>query len=209
MKSDAQKLQEHQHAVAVGGAKGLFAGLAAALPASYIANQRWHYYRTLPPSLKALGVVVVALPSFVISAETSGRRFEEQKWHDTGKQELETVRSRADARWESMTVTQKVLDVTARHQFSVIAGCWALGIAGAFGAIMRNPYQSLSQKVVQARMWSQGMTIGIVVAAAAISRSQNYRRDLGDAYHPVANTDHSWADIIAAGEQRKAQARAE
>jgi hypothetical protein len=38
-----------------------------------------------------------------------------------------------------MTLSQKVVDFTARHQFSVIAGCWALGIAGAFGAIMRNP----------------------------------------------------------------------
>jgi hypothetical protein len=64
-----------------------------------------------------------------------------------------------------MTLSQKAVDFTARHQFSVIAGCWALGIAGAFGGIMRDPcvdlhsqsrmmiihysrrYQSLSQKV--------------------------------------------------------------
>jgi hypothetical protein len=38
-----------------------------------------------------------------------------------------------------MTFSQKAVDFTARHQFSAIAGCWALGIAGAFGVIMRNP----------------------------------------------------------------------
>ena len=38
-----------------------------------------------------------------------------------------------------MTFSQKAVDFTARHQFSAIASCWALGIAGAFGVIMRNP----------------------------------------------------------------------
>ena len=38
-----------------------------------------------------------------------------------------------------MTLSQKAVDFTARHQFSTIAGCWALGITGAFGTIMRNP----------------------------------------------------------------------
>jgi len=49
------------------------------------------------------------------------------------------VKRRVETGWQSMTLSQKVVDFTARHQFSAIAGCWALGIAGAFGAIMRNP----------------------------------------------------------------------
>jgi hypothetical protein len=49
------------------------------------------------------------------------------------------IKHRERTTWHDMTLTQKVVDFTARHQFSAIAGCWALGIAGAFGAIMRNP----------------------------------------------------------------------
>ena len=45
-----------------------------------------------------------------------------------------------------MTFSQKTVDFTARHQFSAIAGCWALGIAGAFGVIMRNPYVAREKK---------------------------------------------------------------
>jgi len=96
-----------------------------------------------------------------------------------------------------MTFSQKAVDFTARHQFSTIAGCWALGIAGAFGMIMRNPYQSLSQKIVQARMWSQGITIGVVITAAAVTRTRMYRRDSGDVGRVVTSGDHSWQDKVA------------
>lgn len=43
-----------------------------------------------------------------------------------------------------MTLSQKAVDFMARHQFSTIAGCWALGITGAFGMIMRNPWAGYS-----------------------------------------------------------------
>ncbi|KAI0268217.1 hypothetical protein BC834DRAFT_821675, partial [Gloeopeniophorella convolvens] len=202
----AERLREHQHAVAIGGAQGFLGSMAVALPASYIANKRWPYYRSLPPSLKAFGVVLAVVPSFVITAERAGRRFERSEWDGAGNDQLALIKRREEAKWENLTITQKVVDFTARHQFSAIAGCWALGVAGAFGAIcVIRAYQSMSQKVVQARMWSQGLTIGVVIAAAAVGRTRMYKRDEGDAARPV-NTDHSWQDIVKASEERKAQA---
>jgi hypothetical protein len=44
-------------------------------------------------------------------------------------------------------------------------------------------------------MWSQGITIGVVIAAAAVSRTRMYRRDVGDVGRPV-NRDHSWREVI-------------
>jgi hypothetical protein len=49
------------------------------------------------------------------------------------------IKRREEVKWHHMSLSQKVVDWTARHQFSAIAGCWALGITGAFGVIMRNP----------------------------------------------------------------------
>jgi len=193
--SQAEKLRDHQYAVAVGGAQGFLGSLAAALPATYVANKRWPYYRNLPPSLKAFGIVMTVVPAFVIAGETAGRRFERNNWEKANPDQVALIKHRDDTMWSNMSLSQKVVDFTARHQYSVIAGCWALGIAGAFGVIMRNPYQSLSQKVVQARMWSQGITIGVVIAAAAVTRSRIYRRDEGDVGRPV-NYDHSWREVI-------------
>ena len=57
----------------------------------------------------------------------------------------------------------------------------------------------LSWEIVQARMWSQGITIGVVIAAAAVSRTRMYRRDEGDVGRPV-NRDHSWRDALGLSE---------
>ena len=51
-----------------------------AFPASFLLQKRWPYYQHLPPSLKALGIILVVVPSFVISAEHAGRRFEREQW---------------------------------------------------------------------------------------------------------------------------------
>lgn len=53
------------------------------LPASYIVNKRWPYYRNLPPSMKAFGVVMAVVPAFIIAGETAGRRYEQDNWRVT------------------------------------------------------------------------------------------------------------------------------
>ena len=75
-----EELKGHQHATVIGGAKGFFGGLAVALPVSAVAQRRWAYYRSLPLSIKALGVVSVVVPAFVIAAEQAGHAFERQQW---------------------------------------------------------------------------------------------------------------------------------
>jgi hypothetical protein len=75
-----EELKEHQRATIVGGAKGFLGGLAVALPASAFAQRRSPYYRSLPLSIKALGVVSVVVPAFVITAEQAGHAFERQQW---------------------------------------------------------------------------------------------------------------------------------
>ncbi|KAK7696007.1 hypothetical protein QCA50_000647 [Cerrena zonata] len=184
-----------QRATVSGGAKGFFGGLTAALPVSYLLHRRWPYYQHLPLSLKALGVVVIVVPSFVISAERAGQRFEREQWTGMGKIELETIQSREQARWDSMTLGQKVRDVAVRHEYGMIGGGWAASMLVAWGMIMRNPYQSIPQKIVQARMWAQGLTIGVLIAAGVLTHSMRTKQeDEGPVRHLPA--DHSWRDIV-------------
>lgn len=90
---------------------------------------------------------MVVVPSFVISAEHAGTQFERDRWSGVGKQELDTIQARQDARWDSMTTSQKIGDVAQRHEYGIILSGWAASLAGSFGIIMRNKYQTMPQKV--------------------------------------------------------------
>ncbi|KAI0677095.1 hypothetical protein C8Q78DRAFT_987559 [Trametes maxima] len=207
MKSKEEQ-DAQQRATTEGGLKGFAGGLAFALPASYILHRRWPYYRSLPPSLKALGVILVAVPSFVISAEHAGQRFEEERWTGVGKAELDAVQARQKVKWESMTASQKISDFAKRHEYGIILSSWAAALVGSFSYIMRDPYQSAPQKIVQARMWAQGLTIGIIIAAGVLTHSQRTREYDAEEDHRFRHIapDHSWKDILDQEEKEQAQA---
>ncbi|EED81271.1 predicted protein [Postia placenta Mad-698-R] len=176
MKIVTKEEQDAQmRATIVGGAKGFAGGLAVALPLSYLLNRRVQHYRHLPPSLKAFGVILIAVPSFVINAEHAGLNYEKQNWHASSYS-------------------------AARHEYGFIGGAWAATMVGAFGYIMRNPYQTLPQKVVQARMWAQGLTIGVLIAAGALTHARK-AKEVDEFGHRHIEPDHSWRDIVAQEEK--------
>ena len=87
------------------------------------------------------------MPSFVISAERHGQAFERAHWTGAGKDELDTLEAREEARWAGLTVREKILDTARRHQYGCILGGWSASMVAAFGIIARNRYQTLPQKV--------------------------------------------------------------
>ncbi|TFY51374.1 hypothetical protein EVJ58_g10605 [Rhodofomes roseus] len=135
---DERKAQ--MHATIIGGAKGFAGGLGFALPTSYLLNRRWAYYRQLPPSIKAFGVILVAVPAFVINAEHAGLRYEKEHWSDVGAHELDIRKQREQERWDKMGPVEKLADVVGRHEYGFIGGAWAATMAGSFGWIMRDKY---------------------------------------------------------------------
>ncbi|THG97614.1 hypothetical protein EW026_g4411 [Hermanssonia centrifuga] len=201
-----EEADAQQRATISGGIKGFLGGSAVALPISYLLQRKWAYYHALPPSLKAFGVILVVVPSFVISAEHAGLRHEQSSWRDAGKEELDMIEARKREKWEKMGTGERVKDWMARHQYSVILGGWSGSMVVAFGAIMRNKYQTLPQKVVQARMWAQGLTIGVLIAAGALTHAQRAKAlDEGPVRH--LNADHSWKDIVDHEQAAKEAAR--
>ena len=138
---------EKMRATVAGGARGFLGGAAVALPASYLLQRRWPYYRALPPSLKALGVILVVVPSFVINAERSGLRYEREHRSDVGKGIMDAMTAKEDERWRQMTMGQKFGDFVRRYQFSFILGGWSIAMFTAWSIISKNPMQTTPQKV--------------------------------------------------------------
>ncbi|KAF8592716.1 hypothetical protein K439DRAFT_1400716 [Ramaria rubella] len=193
-----EEIAAQQHATIVGGAKGFFGGLAAAIPASYLAQRRWPYYRALPPSIKALGVVSVVVPAFVIAAEQAGHAFEQSRWTGVGKLELDAVKSAQQRHWESLDTQGKINEWAGRNKWGIILGSWGASMVGSFGIIMRDRHQTFPQKIVQARMWAQGLTVGVVIASAVLTANSRKKVDI---YHQHSAPDHSWAVAVAETEK--------
>jgi len=196
-----EQLAAHSAAVRRGAIEGAGLGTAIAGTAAFIAHRRIPAYRTLPLSLKALGSILVIAPLLSIQAERRSIQYDESQWTGEGLKILHDRERKVDEKWNAMTTTQKIGDWASRHEYSIIMGSWALSLGLAGAIISRDKYQTPAQKVVQARMWAQGLTIGILIAAGALKHSQ---QDEAVDKH----VDHSWQEVLA-NQERERQADAE
>ncbi|KAN0132642.1 hypothetical protein V8E53_009658 [Lactarius tabidus] len=196
-----EELEGFDRATIRGSIEGIAGALALSLPASFAAQRYWPAYRALPIPLKALGVILVVGPAWAIQTERRGVEFDEQhNWKGVGRQLLDNAKAREASEWSDLSSSEKFSKWVARHQYKVILGSWATSMAVAGTIIMRDRHQSNSQKIVQARMWAQGLTIGILIATGIITHSQ---REEAAKHHSV---DHSWRELLEE-EAREAESR--
>ncbi|KAI0254735.1 hypothetical protein BJV78DRAFT_1182567 [Lactifluus subvellereus] len=196
-----EEIEAFDRATIRGSIEGIAAGLAVSLPASFAAQRYSHAYRALPLSLKALGVVLIVGPAWAIQTERRGVEFDEEyNWKGISRQLLDNAKAREVSEWDNLSSKEKFLKWVARNQYKVILGSWAASMAVAGTIIMRDRHQSTSQKVVQARMWAQGLTIGVLITTGILTHSQ--RKESAN-HHAV---DHSWRELLDA-EAKEAESR--
>ncbi|KAF6762034.1 hypothetical protein DFP72DRAFT_877829 [Ephemerocybe angulata] len=189
-----EQFREHQAASLRGSIEGAVGGAALAGAASLYAR-RFPGFRNLPPSLKVLGGIIIIAPLVAIQGERRGLEYDRSQWEKLGR-EAEGLRIMDQKelaemkRWESLSLSEKIADWASRHQYTLIMGGWAgsLGIAAAI--ISRNKYQTYPQKIVQARMWAQGLTIGLLIVAGALTHKSRAEQAVKHV------TDHSWKDVL-------------
>ncbi|RXW25454.1 hypothetical protein EST38_g451 [Candolleomyces aberdarensis] len=185
-----KQIEDHNAASVRGAAEGFLAGSAVAVASALYANRHYAGYRRLPPSLKLLGGIIIVAPLIAVQGERRGLEYDRSQWEGESIRVLDEKELQAARRWDNMTLSQKIGDWSFRHQYTLIMGGWAgsLGIAAAI--ISRNKYQTYPQKIVQARMWAQGLTVGLLIAAGALTSSSKKE------FAKEHNLDHSWRDII-------------
>ncbi|KAH9179641.1 hypothetical protein EDB89DRAFT_1922352 [Lactarius sanguifluus] len=196
-----EELEAFDRATIRGSIEGIAGGLAISLPASFAAQRYWPAYRALPLPLKALGVILIVGPTWAIQTERRGVEFdEEHNWKGAGRQLLDSAKAREASEWGGLSSSEKISKWVARHQYQVILGSWATSMAVAGTIIMRDRHQSNSQKIVQARMWAQGLTIGILIATGIVTHSQRAEAAKNN------TVDHSWRELLEV-EAREAESR--
>ncbi|KAI0315977.1 hypothetical protein OF83DRAFT_1129385 [Amylostereum chailletii] len=186
-----EELDGLHQATVRGAIEGVVGGLALSIPASLYAQRRIPAYRALPIQAKAFAVVLVVGPLFAIQTERRTVEFDEaHNWKGASVDLLAKRRSDKEASFERLSTVGRLRQWAIENQYKVILGSWAASMAVAGTLIMRDRHQSTSQKIVQARMWAQGLTIGILIGAGILTHSQ---REEAAKHHVV---DHSWRDLV-------------
>jgi len=217
--------QAHYNATLKGGSLGGGIGLIVGGAAVYAANARFHTFRSLTLQMKAFLVSSSATFAAIIAADRASRGFEmnrepQRLYKDSASADMEIVRA-------NESTLQKVKDWGRENRYPIVTASWVASMGIALGLVGRNPYLSRAQKLVQARVYAQGLTLAVLVATAAF--------EVGDAskgkgrwetvmildpddpehkhliekriHHEAYEGEDLWRDMVAAEERKIASRR--
>ncbi|KAI1624387.1 hypothetical protein EDD37DRAFT_410546 [Exophiala viscosa] len=223
--------RDHYNATLKGGAIGGALGLAVGTAGVVFAHQRYHFFRNLTIPLKAFLITSSGTFAGIVNADHYSRKYEQsQNAADVAYQQRQEQQSQAER--AGKTFTERAWDFGRRERYKIVGGSWIGSMVAAFALVNRNPYLTGQQKIVQARVYAQFLTLGVLVATAAFEisdqRSQTGRYetvryiDPKDPEHKrmlekqverevgsqgTGNpSDDMWKEMVAAEEQRKKKA---
>ncbi|RPB02654.1 hypothetical protein L873DRAFT_1802129 [Choiromyces venosus 120613-1] len=157
--------EEHYAAVLKGGISGGLVGLGIGLGAAALLNRRWQFFRSLTLPLKAFFVTSTGTFAAIINADVYSRNYESSRHAELREYKDSTARALARAK-ANTTNWEKFKDFGRENRYPIVTASWIASMALSLGLVSRNKYLTPSQKLVQARMYAQGLSLAVLVATA-------------------------------------------
>ncbi|KAF1966403.1 hypothetical protein BU23DRAFT_517989 [Bimuria novae-zelandiae CBS 107.79] len=158
--------QAHYNATVKGGTIGGLIGTAIGTGVVVAASRRYHSFRALSVPFRAF--LVTSSGSFVavIAADRASNAFDIE--HNPEKQrEIAREREREDLYYANKTAMERAKEWASENRYPILFGFWVASMAGSWIAVNRQSAMSSSQKLVQARMYAQGLTLSALLASFA------------------------------------------
>ncbi|KAL8704153.1 MAG: hypothetical protein Q9201_002680 [Fulgogasparrea decipioides] len=156
--------QEHYRETLKGGFGGGIAGLGLGAAGVYVAAARYPAFRSLTLPLRAFLVTSSGTFGAIISADHFSRAYEKSK-HPEEQFQDSAAKARAE-KISQQSAYERFMTFGKENRYKIVGVSWIASMATALTLVGRSPYLSTTQKLVQARVYAQGLTIAVLIATA-------------------------------------------
>lgn len=155
---------EHYRNVVKGGAIGGALGLGVGLGGVLLASRRYAGFRSLTLPFRTFLVTSSATFGAIVNADRWSIAYQRANnpmadYQDASQRAIEMARQN-ESSWD------RLKDWGRENRYSIVGASWAASMILAFALVSRAP-MSASQKIVQARVYAQGLTLAVLIATAA------------------------------------------
>lgn len=150
------------------GLKGAAIGLGIGAIATVMTFRRSPEFRALSRPLQSLMTVSTTTAGFLFASDKAVTEYENR---ELGYTDEEMIGQLGQQRIpdEHLSTIDRSLRYLNDNRWSFIGFSWAASMVGALGYSFSNKYLTTQQKVVQARMYAQAVTIAVLMASAGLS----------------------------------------
>lgn len=155
---------EHYNAVVKGGLVGGTIGLAIGVTGVVYASRRYPSFRGLTLPFRTFLVTSTGTFGAIVQADRAGIAYQQgkdpmAKYRDNSQRAQEIIR-------ENETAYERFMNYGREHRYSIVGASWLASLAIALALVSRAP-MSTPQKIVQARVYAQGLTLAVLIVSAA------------------------------------------
>lgn len=221
--TQAQDIEDYKKALMVGALKGIPVGALFSVGATFVLKRRTTFFKNAGGYQKGLLWVAPSVFTGITFMESASRSFED---HERKKQH--GIKEVGEPH-KSVSSFDAFSDFFGRNKYKFVTAGWAASMAGSFYIVNRDPYMTKAQKVVQARVYAQGLTVAMLLLTVFMSvgpkkteteleqekktvASHSWERDIGfvqSANHPVSasNSDADSTRRAAGLAEKKKEAK--
>ncbi|OQD62840.1 hypothetical protein PENPOL_c011G00276 [Penicillium polonicum] len=84
---------------------------------------------------------------------------------------------------------QQLLSWVREQKYKLAGATFVASMVGSFILVGRNPYLTGKQKIVQARVYAQGLTLAVIVSLAALDMSDRRKPYIAPRKEPIKHSD--------------------
>jgi len=213
--------QAHYNATVRGGAIGGTIGLIVGTAGTFYAAKRLPTFTALTPQFRAFLVASTSTFATIIAADRASRRYETE--HNAQRLALSQHHTEYAEYEKTKPLATRARDWAADNRYSIVFTSWLASMGIALAIVRRNPFLSTGQKLVQSRVYAQGLTLAVLLASFGIEANDATKGkgrwetikvlDPADPahkrliekriHHERYEGEDQWMEVIAAEEQRE------
>lgn len=159
-----QAERDHYQEVLKGGAIGGSLGLLVGIGGVWAASARYKAFRSLTLPFRTFLVTSSATFGGMVNADRYSTAFSRSQNPMAGYKDMAARAN--ELAWEQQSTKDKLFEWGRENRYSIVFASWLASMGIALAIVGRAP-MSTSQKVVQARVYAQGLTLAVLVASAA------------------------------------------
>lgn len=189
-----EEVSEYTHAIMTGFLKGAALGTVASVGVWQILKRKSTIYNTWTPTTKTFFALTLPIAFGTTNTEWVSLKFDmnQYKFGDASD-----VAKKEQLKIENLTTNEKIKHYAIENKYKIIFAGWAASMGGSFWYINRDPLLSKAQKIVQARMYAQALTVVILLGSMLLSvNSYTSKSD-------EEEKQYSWEAIAAKEEERE------
>lgn len=161
-----EEKRAHNRMVQIGGMKGFLFGTLVSVGIFGFAPRFYPKIFNLPWSIRTAVFVVPPAFAATVNAELESQAFDYQMYSSESSQRRLLEEHQ---RWESLTKSEKTIEVLDGNKYKIVSGLWVVSMFGSWHFVNKDHLLTKTQKLVQARMYAQFITVGLLLGTLALS----------------------------------------